>query len=156
MVIDKHLYLDIEGTLIADFSNPVFLTENIAGIKDAMETHSFDTVNVFSWAITSVNDLYGNNLAILHQIEEALGRKFDSIVFRDNMFEAFKRRFGQIDFIEFEELCRSLGKEFVFQFFIRNIAEHGDNSHSVLIDDTVEDTVLGFNHSITIQTVKVP
>lgn len=58
------------------------------------------------------------------------------------MYGFFRQRFGNIESYEFDELCQCLGKEFVFQFFIRNIIKVSELTEYILIDDRVEDTLL--------------
>lgn len=140
--LKSSLFLDLEGTIIDSMDNPVFLPDNIDSewftrrIADASEFH------LFSWAITSCQDATSSKW-LISNVEERLGIKFTSVVLRDDFIAFFRAKFGNIDFVEFEELCRSLGKETVFQLFIRNIFknENGCNIFT-LIDDMVEDTIL--------------
>lgn len=141
-MLKNSLFLDLEGTIIDSMDNPVFLPENIDSewftgrIADASEFH------LFSWAITSNQDVASSKWLISH-VEERLGIKFTSVILRDDFFPFFKAKFGNIDFMEFEELCRALGKETVFQFFIRNIFNNENACNMfTLIDDMVEDTIL--------------
>lgn len=141
-MLKNAMFLDLEGTIIDSMDNPVFLPENIDSewftdrIADASEFH------LFSWAITSNQDVASSKWLISH-VEERLGIKFTSVILRDDFFPFFKAKFGNIDFMEFEELCRSLGKETVFQLFIRNVFKNENACNMfTLIDDMVEDTIL--------------
>ena len=150
------IFLDIEGTLIEDFDNPTMLTENKSKvsqlIKDAKE------IICFSWAINNSSDLL-KRLFTINRIESEFGFKFDSFIFRDDMFPMFKGMFGSgLDFNEFEDICRSLGKEIVFQMFIRKmfIKDNKELTNFFLLDDKVERTTLKVNNNYhTIATMPV-
>lgn len=145
--------MDIEGTLIEDFDNPTILHEN----KEQVSLLARDNENVlcFSWAINNAHDLAVRK-HIIENIEKEFGFKFKSFVFRDSLFQMFKHRFGiGLDFNEFEDICRSLGKEIVFQMFVRKILkDENEQANFTLLDDTVENTVLILNNQ-TITTIKI-
>lgn len=144
------LFLDLEGTVIKDLTDPVFLPEIIdtSWFKTAL-THAFQ-VNIFSWAIVSQADLKANQW-LIDAVADRLGMKINQVVLRDDFLPFFRSRFGAIDHIEFEELCRSLGKATVFEMFIREKCKGRHNTFT-LIDDMVEDSVLKVNN-LTIQSI---
>jgi hypothetical protein len=155
------LFLDLEGTIIEDLDNPNFLAINRRLILDKIAESR--EVHLFSWAIVNEDDL-NKTKWIVEAVEEWLDIKFTSIVFRDDMFSMFRKQFGAIDMIEFNELCNSLGKEFVFQKFIRNSFIHEKRFASkseievTLIDDKVTNTALDALEFLTfarIKTIKV-
>lgn len=155
------LFLDLEGTIIEDLDNPNFLAINRRLILDKIAESQ--EVHLFSWAIVNEDDLKLVKW-IVEEVEEWLDIKFTSIVFRDDMFSMFRKQFGAIDMIEFNELCNSLGKEFVFQKFIRDSFIHEKRFASrseievTLIDDKVANTVLDALEFLTfarIKTIKV-
>lgn len=140
--IKNSLFLDLEGTIIESIDNPVFLSAFIESQWFIRNLSEADEFHLFSWAITSSSDLDSKKWLIT-QVENRLGIKFNSVIFRDDFFPFFRSKFGNIDFIEFEEICRSLGKECVFQMFIRNVFDNtGKCDRFVLIDDMVDDTTL--------------
>ena len=153
------VFLDIEGTLIEEFDSPTFITTK-ERISDFIEGAS--KVICFSWAINNVEDLE-KRMPIVKSIQDFYGFTFRDFVFRDDLFPIFKEMFGVgLDFNEFEDFCRSLGKEYVFQLFIRKLfVKHIDLSEDIecyLYDDKVEDTTLTTHingSQITIKTVKV-
>lgn len=144
VTMQKLVYLDIEGTLIEDFSNPIILEKNKQMVNELIS----DTSQVFgfSWAVCNYNDncKFQNTIEFIDN-EFEIG--FHHFVHRDNLFDMFKKIFGSgLDFNEFEDFCNSLGKEYVFQQYIRkiilNIYEDEEDIVAVLLDDRVEDTVL--------------
>lgn len=137
----REVFLDLEGTLINSIDDPTFKNEVIDSILFKSLLEQASNVHLFSWAITNQDDEVKYKFLIC-AVAERLGVKFKSIVLRDEMFPLFRRRFGMIDFNEFEDLCRSLGKEFVFQFFIRENQEAFSPKPKdfVLVDDMVEAT----------------
>lgn len=52
------VYLDLEGTIIEDIENPIFLNENIEKISDLVK--SANEIMIFSWAICNNNDTLKN------------------------------------------------------------------------------------------------
>lgn len=141
-MLKSAVFLDLEGTIIDSMDNPVFLSEHITREWFTNILAEADEFHLFSWAITSAEDVKSKEW-LVRQVEETLGIKFKSIVLRDDFFPFFRSRFGHIDFVEFEEICRSLGKETVFQMFIRNIFSNtGKCEIFQLIDDMVDDTIL--------------
>jgi len=155
----QFLFLDIEGTLIEDFSNPVFLSEHKRVIQNCISEKITDGIQCFSWAICNEDEWIAVK-PIIEEIEKFFGFHFSNFVFRDQLFPVFKRKFGAgLTFSEFEELCNSLGKETVFQIFIRE--QFTDSltfprpASFLLVDDRVSDTTLIVNsHVITTLQVK--
>lgn len=168
----KFVFLDIENTLIEEFESPTFITtkEKVSSFVEGAEI-----ICCFSWAINNVEDLH-KRYPIVKSIQDFYNFTFWNFIFRDELFLTFKNVFGAgLDFNEFEDLCRSLGKEYVFQLFIRKLFANPLNLDSesmlcclyddtvdcmecYLYDDTVENTTL-ITHingiQITIKTVKV-
>ena len=154
------VFLDIENTLIEEFDSPTFVTTK-EQISNFVEGASL--IICFSWAINNVEDLK-KRMPIVDSIQDFYGFTFREFIFRDDLFPIFKEMFGVgLDFNEFEDFCRSLGKEYVFQLFIRKLFANPGYPDSIdmecyLYDDKVEDTTLTtyINGSqITIKTVKV-
>lgn len=152
------VFLDIENTLIEDFENPTFIAEKemIAGFVEGASL-----IICFSWAVNNVDDL-AKRISILDTIQRFYNFKFGDFILRDSLYITFKKKFGSgLDFNEFEDICRSLGKEYVFQLFIREKFAQQFRDGDIecyLYDDTVENTTLitHMNGSqITIKTVKV-
>jgi len=142
------LFLDIEGTLIESIDNPEFLS-TVSKFSHLIE--SAEEVHCFSWAICNERDLESCRSIISSIESDLIRRKFDSFIFRDSFFKMFRERFGQIEFFEFEEFCRDLGKEFVFQQFVRKMM--GQTGHFILIDDMVENVKMEGSFDI-IETLK--
>lgn len=155
----KHfLFLDIEGTLIEDFHNPVFLSEHKRMIQNCTSDKITDGIQCFSWAICNENE-WAAVKPIIEEIEKFFGFRFANFVFRDQLFPIFKRKFGAgLTFSEFEELCNSLGKETVFQIFIReqftDSLTFPEKASFTLVDDRVCNTTLVVNSHI-IMTLRV-
>lgn len=147
-----NLFLDLEGTLIKDASDSSFLTEIIDSEWFSELVESAESISLFSWAITCQDDVNSHKW-LIGAVEDRIGISFSRIILRDDFHSAFRRQFGAIDKIEFDELCRSLGKETVFQMFIRNI-DPQSASISTLLDDMVDDTILCVG-SKKIQTLSV-
>lgn len=133
------LYLDLEGTIIDDIDTLMYLNSNIDKILSLVK--SANEIIIFSWAVCEYADFKKYEKSI-NEIENRLGRKFDSVILRDEIYPFFRRKFGNIDRIEFTELCQCLGKEAFFQFCIRNVIKCTEPIEHILIDDRVENTLL--------------
>lgn len=144
------LFLDIEGTIIDDFDGLLFMDSQINAIKSLIS--NADELFCFSWAICNTNDLT-NKLPIIRAIEKRICRPFDSFIFRDGMLPLFRKKFGNIDMMEFEEICRSLGKEIIFRIFISDDFK-SDKTDFLLVDDTVTNTSL-YLVNRTIRTLNI-
>lgn len=152
-MIKRSLFLDLEGTIIESMDNPMIL-ENIREEWFTRLIAEADEIHMFSWAITSDADI-ASSLWLIRHVEETIGIKFTSIVKRDDFFAFFRRKFGNIELFEMEEICRSLGKETVFQMFVRNIFANPNGCEIFsLVDDMVEDTILSVAGK-RIETIKV-
>lgn len=152
-MIKRSLFLDLEGTLVESMDNPIILDH----IREEWFTNLITDANeiyLFSWAITSYADI-GSSLWLIRHLEEMMGIKFTNIIKRDDFFSFFRGKFGNIELFEMEEICCSLGKEIVFQMFIRNIFRNPNGCEIFsLIDDMVENTVLSVAGK-RIETIKV-
>lgn len=148
---DHILFLDIEGTVIEDFDNPAFMNEQIEAFSGLVRTAK--ELHCFSWAICNAIELRSVS-PIMKEIENRIDRKFTSVIFRDDMFSVFRKKFGNIDRMEFDDICRSLGKEIIFQIFIREVFDRKEPQEFILIDDRVDDTNLEWNNC-TIETINV-
>jgi hypothetical protein len=147
------LFLDIEGTLIESMDSPNFLTTILDSdwLKNLISKSN--EIHCFSWAICNPKELESSKW-LIRAIEERLDIRFKTMIFRDDLFLPFRKQFGNFSFMEFEEMCRLLGKESIFQFFIRNVFERKEHTFFTLVDDMVEDTILSGAFG-SIQTIRV-
>ena len=86
MITRKHLFLDLEDTIITPVMNGWWKTEliNLDKIKGIIEQFQPDQVNIFSFALHNDFEREGFNAGTRPMIEQALGRKFSSVPIVEN------------------------------------------------------------------------
>lgn len=166
------LFLDIEGTIIDEFYNPVFIEHHIPAIKRMCDIEhasaGMQDVHFFSWAIHNEADIR-NGMPIIQMICDRL--ELDSsecvIVQKNSLVPVYDRHFPAFSREDFQDLTMGRhGKEFAFQQFIRRIWPEDERQATrrrfklsasevyTLIDDCVENTELRANGKI-IRTINI-
>lgn len=81
MTIRKHLFLDLEDTIITPVTEGWWCTEliNVQKIKDVIAEFQPDVINIFSFAIWNDMELESFNKGTRPMIEQALGRTLSAV-----------------------------------------------------------------------------
>lgn len=138
-----HVYLDIEGTIIDSFSNPVYLVDNLNKIKSFLKEKddSIYAVHFFSFAIHDDADIKLYE-PILRDICVELDYEYSPrmIVRKEILFPIYKEKYGHgfslEDFSDFGS-----HKDVGFSFFIQNVLKTYPSlcgCNFILFDDRVE------------------
>jgi hypothetical protein len=153
----KHLFLDLEDTIITPVVNGWFNTHliNVEKIKKVISEFKPDALHVFSFAIWDEQQRHGFNLGTREMVERALGMKFGLVPTVD---EDIKRACCDVlnisvDCVTFNEMSDFWGKDGSFKLFIRKrfarTHEHGAETEVMLLDDAV------FNEEFKFPSLKV-
>ena len=141
-----HVYLDIEGTIIDSFSNPVYLVDNLHKIKTFLKAkdESISDVKFFSFAIHDEADvkLYEHILRdICTELEYDYSPRM--IIRKEFLFPIYKEKYGHgfsvEDFSDFGS-----HKDIGFSFYIQDILKKFPTlcgGNFILFDDRVENTM---------------
>jgi len=136
----KKLFLDIEGTLIDDLNNPLFLDSNIDKIRRLIPL--YDEVSIFSFAIYDSTDkeLYKSTLNALFKELKITNVEF---LYKNDLLPVFKEHFGNnLSLIDFNcDIC--ISKELAFYLYSKTISDKYEKI--TLIDDRVSTQVILFN-----------
>lgn len=132
------LFLDLEETLIDDWSTGVLLTKNITAIQDFI--HSFPcnpVIGLMSWAVWDERDKLTFNKKFRPVIEDALGWKFDDrfLWSMDDWCNQLFKASGKD--ISRDDLFDIFGKEEVL-FMMSRRHKNFKGASVALIDDAVE------------------
>lgn len=139
----NHISLDIEGTLINDLHDPIYIPDNITKIKKIIKNKSC-SVNFFSFAIHSIEDVRRNEF-ILKDLVSELGLTWseDLFVLKNDLFPLYKQKFGSNftmeDFSDFSQ-----DKEMGFNLYIKDLLKKNpklEGNEFYLIDDKVDDVM---------------
>ena len=138
---NTHVYLDIEGTIIDSFSNPIYLADNLSKIKTFLKSTDLTSVRFFSFAIHDDADisLYeGILLDICRELDIVYNQ--DLIVRKELLFPIYKEKFGHgfsaEDFSDF-----GTHKDVGFTFYIQDVLKKSPElcgCNFILFDDRVE------------------
>ena len=117
----KHLFLDLEDTIIAPVVGGWFQTEliNVQKIRTFIECFKPDHVNLFSFAIWNEHERNGFEEGTRRMIEEALGVQLEFIPTVDNHIIPTCCNVTRISrqTVDFEECSAFWGKQGSFRLF---------------------------------------
>lgn len=141
----KHLYLDLEGTLIEPcpqgLANAIGL--NCSGIAQFIRRYEPDEVNIFSFALHTRFDASSFELFLRERLEARLGVVFKDVLTVDHDIRpACARVLGvPASELDFRTLSVDVGKQQAFRLYVRDrfSASSCDAPHVALIDDDVVD-----------------
>lgn len=143
----RKIFLDLEETLIDDWSTRNFLAENAKHIF--RQLHPSDELNIFSFAIWNEKDLKDFNLSLREPLEKFFMREFAQVPTFFQIFETVKK-FRSLD-IGFADFSSIFPKHLAFIEFIRATESEGE---FWLFDDMVEDwDIFTANKKIIIRKV---
>lgn len=145
----KHLWLDLEDTVIEPVLNGWFNTQliptGIAKVKKIINEFQPDRVHVFSFAVWNEQELTRFNMGTRPRLEAALGVTFSSVpTVDDDMIPAACKFMGlSPDRVDFEEMSNFWGKQQTFRLNLLHIYRHRARDaeatpiEAMLVDDVV-------------------
>jgi phosphosulfolactate synthase (CoM biosynthesis protein A) len=145
----KHLFLDLEGTVITPIPNGWDTWEllDTSCVKAFIDTYKPDSVHLFSFAIYDGLDASSFNWHVRDKLEKSLGVKIEIVPTLDGGIKsAFcKAKKVEEDRVERGDLMRLIGKQDAFRSFVRTIFQKTEaGTEVVLIDDDVVNEVFCF------------
>jgi hypothetical protein len=144
----KHLFLDLEDTIITPVMNGWFNTEliNLQKIRKVIAEFQPDQVHVFSFAIWNERELKGFNDGTRRMIEEALGVKLIMVPAVDDQIIPACCSILKIaaSTVDFSDASAFWGKHEAFRLFARSTFKYTwaaweIDTHVLLLDDAVFD-----------------
>ena len=144
--MNKHMFLDLEDTIITPVMNGWFNTDliNVQKIASIIEEWQPDHVHLFSFAIWNAKELQGFNEGTLPLIEAALRVKIEwkPTVDDDIIPACCKVMALHRDTVDFSDASSFWGKHEAFRLFVRDKfsrhwANWGTNVEVMLLDDAV-------------------
>lgn len=135
-----NVFLDLEKTIIEDWTDHTLLIDNIKKIKKQLNNIDIKTLNIFSMAITSDKDIETFNRLIRKDIEKLFNIKIKSIIKIDNKFVENMAKLENIPFFETDfmtDIFQRNPKEELFEIFIKH---NFKNEASILFDDMVSNS----------------
>lgn len=151
MIMNKKiLFLDLEDTVIDDFSN--MNLKNIEKVKSWIKKECFDEVRLFSFAIHYDACIKKFNTYLKHVLEDQLEIKINDDIFCTYyQYRAIGKYY--MEYIEHDELFDVIGKKRAFIAWC-NINYSGN--HCVLLDDAFKDeTIIQYNNFTLIDFVLI-
>jgi hypothetical protein len=134
------VWLDLEQTVISIWHDPVLI--NVEKIKAWLDNRDIKTINIFSFAVWNQADRDQFNAGMRDMIEQALGRRIDTVPTCEEIKRAvFDSKGTVFDLSEFISIWQ---KEKAFHDYIRLTQGPGE---FILIDDTVEDVLIFRDHT---------
>lgn len=131
-----NLFLDLENTVIKSVDEPVLIAENLPAIQKAVDI--CQTLSIFSFAIHTEDDA-AKCKHILDLVKETFGKDF-SIIHKDLLKPILRKKLPWTDEMDFSDL--SVSKEDMFQLFCRDKFSEYESDKFILIDVTVEGSVV--------------
>jgi hypothetical protein len=142
--MSKHLFLDLENTLVAPVNNgwESFELINIDKIRKAIDIFSADTISIFSFALWTKNDVDLFNQRARTTIEQTLGRGLTNVFSVHDILLKCAATVGKCPstFNASEinrEISPVIGKQEAFKLFCKS--SYNSAAQVLLIDDTVFD-----------------
>lgn len=157
----KHLFLDLEDTIIKPITTSWFNTDiiNKHKVVDFIEQHKFDTINIYSFAIWNQQELLKFNRDLKTFLENELNLKFNQILTVDDDIIPICCQFMKINknTVDFDDMSTFWSKDLSFQLFCRSQFANKEQKQEVfLLDDIVETCHIDFtnlNLSVTIKNI---
>jgi hypothetical protein len=146
MIIRKHLFLDLEDTIITPVLSGWWKTEliNVGKIKNIIETFKPDQVNIFSFALHNDFEREGFNAGTRPMIEDALGINFASIPVVENEIirACCNAKWISPERVDFMDIRDFWGKHEAFRLWCQEMFKNswtlwGIDTHVMLLDDDV-------------------
>lgn len=143
----RHLWLDLEDTVITPVVNGWFNTQmiNVQKVRAFIQEYKPDQVNIFSFAIWNQQELERFKLGTLPMLERSLGVKISAMpTVDDHMIPAACSVMSMNPAtVDFQEMSNFWGKQQTFILNMRHIFkrshEHNEDIEVVLLDDAVVD-----------------
>jgi hypothetical protein len=144
----KHLFLDLEDTVITPVMNGWFntLLINVDKIKAVQAHFKPDFVNIFSFAIWDEQQLHGFNYGTRPMIEKVLGIQLNLVPTVDDHIIKWCCAEMSIspDVVDFSEMSAFWGKQEAFRLSCRHLFKNlwktqGQETQVMLLDDVVHD-----------------
>lgn len=149
--MDKFVWLDLEGTVIATWDDPEL--GNIQKVRQWLKNEGAKAVGIFSFAIDDDKDkTYFKNSFTLKALEQALGVMITRIVTVEEVRHAIMLK-NKVKLEGLWEVKQLWSKE---RGFIDFCFQHFKDCECVLLDDLVNDMTMTFERkNLTIRTVNV-
>lgn len=147
---EKHLFLDLEDTIITPVINGWWKTSliNEEIIEKVLSGWNPDFIHIFSFAIHNKRELDLFEQGTRPMIESFLKRKLDKVftVKEDILPICCKAKGLSIEHTDFSDLCDFWGKQDSFRIFIRNskLFSKTHGAKLLFLDDCVEDEDFSF------------
>jgi hypothetical protein len=148
MITRKHLWLDLEDTVIAPVMEGWWKTElidaNVRKIRRIIATFQPDVVNIFSFAIHDELQLVGFNAGTRPMIEAAIGKQLSTVLTVDE--QIIPMCCGVMGLtpstVDFQEMSNFWSKHEAFRLCMRHITKNlwvnwQQETEVVLLDDAV-------------------
>lgn len=123
--LSRHLFLDLEDTIITPVMDGWFNTHliNVQKIKQVIEDFDPIEIHIFSFAIWNQAELRGFNMGIRPMIEQALGRTLSAVptVDDDIIPVCCKVKGISPDRVDFSDCSDFWGKHEAFRLNMRNL-----------------------------------
>lgn len=148
MTLRKHLFLDLEDTIIAPVMEGWWQTEiipeNAEKIRKIIAEYKPDVVNIFSFAIHNDRERANFGMGTKPMIERALGVTFSSIpIVEGEIIEACcNMKWISSDRCDFIDIRDFWGKQDAFKLWCRHLFQHSwekwqQETEVMLLDDDV-------------------
>lgn len=138
-VLKKHLFLDLEDTIITPVLNGWFNTHliNVQKVRSVIQDFAPDEVHVFSFAIWNQFELNAFNLGTREMIERSLGIKFTSVPTVDDVIIPACCAVHGLQPVDFQEMSNFWGKHEAFRLSMRHLFANTAGVEVMLLDDVV-------------------
>lgn len=137
----KHLYLDLEGTIITPVPNGWWEAEliNVGRIRAFVREFQPDLIHLFSFAIRDEQERGDFNRTTRDTIERVLGQKLTDVpTCSGDIIPVVSRAKGLREDLSFFDLAQKVGKQEAFRLYVRQEFAAAEQQVEVaLLDDVV-------------------
>lgn len=153
MAIGKHLFLDLEDTIITPVVNGWFNTAviNVSRVKGIIEQFKPDSIHLFSFAIWNQAELRGFNVGTRPLVEKVFGFELATTpTVDDDIIPACCRVLNlSHERVDFSDASAFWGKHEAFRLFVRHKfatlwKNWGHEAEVLLLDDAVVNEEFNF------------
>lgn len=156
----KHLFLDLEETLITDWYNPALGQRDLVNAllekhfaTGAMGTRGVLDATIWSHAVSDTRDVERFNQYMKDWLERAYAINIIRVITMDEMCECTKAWTG-FDRVPPYELIQTYKKDISLEHWVRTHIQK--DAHVILLDDTVENKeVFWSDHNLRLTFVRV-
>jgi len=147
------LFLDLEETIIDDFTTKVILNDKIKNIKNLIkkiekkQKKKFTSITIFSMAITSLSDVRNFKMFLQETIERIFNIPVEEIFLfnRNNIISLIKKEAPNFLILETDFLADFIFGDEKTKTFLMHCEQNEKSEFCVLFDDVVKNKQVRFH-----------